>query len=138
LTPVERDQIAAALEEARRHTRSRIGLSIEDERTADPQARAQTLFHEWDLPEMERPRAVLVYISARNRAFAVVGGEEVRRVAPQTFWEAVNRELHHHFDEGRYCDGIFKAVAQVARELERHFPRASEGTEETDPTRGRG
>jgi uncharacterized membrane protein len=86
---------------------------------------------------------VLVYVSARSRAFAVVGGDEVRRVAPRAFWEGVSRELTHHFGEGRYCDGIFKAIAQVAIELERHFPRASEGTEspprgseDAEPTRG--
>jgi uncharacterized membrane protein len=131
LTATERGQITAALEEAGRHTRARIGLTIDEKATEYPQDRAQTLFREWDLPEDERPTAVLVYVSARSRAFAVVGGDEVRRVAPRTFWEVVNRELHHHFDEGRYCDGIFKAIAQVAIQLERHFPRAPEGMEHT-------
>jgi uncharacterized membrane protein len=122
LTGTEREQIAAALEEAGRHTRARIGLSIDEHRSADPQARARRLLQEWDLPADERPTAVLVYVSARSRAFAVVGGDEVRRIAPRTFWEVVNRDLRHHFAEGRYCDGIFKALAQVALQLERHFP----------------
>jgi len=131
LTATERQQIAAALEEARRHTRARIGLLVDEQATADPQARAQILLQDWDLPEDQRPTAVLVYVSARSRAFAVVGGDEVRRVAPRTFWESVNRDLHHHFDEGRYCDGIFKAIAQVALELERLFPRVpSQGSED--------
>jgi uncharacterized membrane protein len=126
LTESERQQIAAALEEARRHTRARIGLLLDEQATADPRARAQILLQDWELPEDQRPTAVLVYVSARNRAFAVVGGDEVRRVASRSFWEAVNRDLHHHFDEGRYCDGIFKAIAQVAIQLERFFPRKPE------------
>jgi uncharacterized membrane protein YgcG len=130
LTESERQQIAAALEEAGRHTRARIGLSIDEQATADPQGRAQTLFRQWDLPEAERPTAVLVYVSARSRAFAVVGGDEVRRKAPATFWDVVNRDLHHHFDEGRYCDGIFKAIAQIAIQLERFFPRETSGRAE--------
>ena len=130
LTESERRQIAAALEEARRHTRARIGLFIDEQTTANPQARAQILLQDWDLPADQRPTAVLVYVSARSRAFAVVGGDEVCRVAPRTFWEAVNRDLHHHFDEGRYCDGIFKAIAQVALQLERHFPREPPGNAE--------
>lgn len=85
------------------------------------------------MPEDQRPTAVLVYVSARSRVFAVVGGDEVRRVAPRTFWEAVNRDLHHHFDEGRYCDGIFKAIAQVALQLERFFPRDPTGKAERSP-----
>jgi uncharacterized membrane protein YgcG len=126
LTVTEREQIAAALAEAGRHTRARIGLSIDEWATKDPRARARVLFQEWQLPPDERPSAVLVYVSAPSRAYAIVGGEEIERVAPQTFWELVDRELHHHFEEGRYCDGIFKAIAQVAIQLERHFPRPPE------------
>ena len=133
LTATEREQITAALEEAGRHTRARIGLTIDEKAADDPHGRAHQHFQAWDLPEDQRPTAVLVYVSARSRAFAVVGGDEVRRVAPQTFWEVVNRELHHHFDEGRYCDGIFKAIAQVAIQLERFFPRDPPGKAEASP-----
>lgn len=127
LTVTEREQIAAALAEAGRHTRARIGLSIDERAARDPQARARVLFQDWRLPEDERPTAVLVYVSAPSRTYAIVGGEEVHRVTPQTFWESVKRDLHHHFQEGRYCDGIFKAIAQVALQLERHFPRGPSG-----------
>lgn len=126
LTVTEREQVAAALAEAGRHTRARIGLSIDEQATRDPRARARILFQEWQLPEGERPTAVLVYVSAPSRTYAIVGGEDVHRVAPQTFWELLDRDLHHHFEEGRYCDGIFKAIAQVAIQLERHFPREPE------------
>lgn len=130
LTVTEREQIAAALATAGRHTRARIGLSIDEWATKDPRARARALFQEWQLPPDERPSALLVYVSAPSRSYAIVGGEEVERLAPQTFWELVDRDLHHHFEEGRYCDGIFKAIAQVAIQLERHFPRPSEATGE--------
>ena len=122
LTSTERDQIAAALAEASRHTRARIGLSIDEGATRDPQVRARALFEEWQLPEDERSTAVLVYVCATTRRFAIIGGDEVERRAPRTFWEVVDRDLHHHFEEGRYCDGVFKAIAQVALELERLFP----------------
>lgn len=134
LTVTEREQIAAALAEAGRHTRARIGLSIDERAARDPQARARVLFREWQLPEDERPTAVLVYVSAPSRTYAIVGGEEVQRAAPQAFWELVDRDLHHHFEEGRYCDGIFKAIAQVALQLQHHFPRPSEGETPGHPT----
>jgi uncharacterized membrane protein len=126
LTVTEREQIAAALAEASRHTRAKIGLSIDERPAKDPRARARVCLQEWQLPEDERSTAVLVYVSAASRTYAIVGGEEVHRLAPQTFWELVDRDLHHHFEEGRYCDGIFKAIAQVAIQLERHFPRILE------------
>ena len=125
LTTTERDQIGAALAEASRHTCARIGLSIDEGATRDPQARARALFQEWQLPEGERSTAVLVYVCATTRRFAIIGGGEVERLAPATFWEVVDRDLHHHFEEGRYCDGVFKAIAQVALQLERLFPLQS-------------
>jgi uncharacterized membrane protein len=122
LTPTERGQIAAALAGVDRYTRARIAVSIDEEACADPQGRAETLFRQWDLPEAARATAVLLYVSAVSRNFAVVGGAEIRRVAPRAFWELLHRDLCHHFEERRYCDGIFKALAQVAVQLQHHFP----------------
>jgi len=121
LTPTEREQIEAGLATARRHADAPIGLIIEARATADPDVRARHLFEAWDLSERERPRAILVYACAATRRFAVVGGDEVRRVAPPTFWENLQRDLARHFEEQRYCDGLFKAVADVAIQLQRHF-----------------
>jgi hypothetical protein len=123
LTATEREQVEAGLATARRHAGAPIGLVIDDEPARDPAIRAEQLFREWDLPEVERPAAVLVYACAATRRFAVVGGEAIRRVAPQAFWDALDRDLTRHFGEGRYCDGLFKAVAQVAIQLQHHFPR---------------
>ena len=122
LTMTEREQIEAALVEAGRHTRACIGLIIDERAAKRPQDRARAKFLEWQLSKDERPTAVLVYVSAPSRTFAIVGGEEVRKLASQNFWELVDRDLHHHFEEGRFSDGIFKAIAQVAIQLERHFP----------------
>ena len=122
LTPAERDQIAAELAGAGRYTRAKIGLTIDELAATDPVVRAEALFRQWDLSPAERCVAVLVYVSAVSRNFAVVGGKEVHRLAPHAFWEILHRDLRHHFEERRYCDGIFKALAQVAVQLQHHFP----------------
>jgi uncharacterized membrane protein YgcG len=121
LTPTEREQIEAGLATARRHADAPIGLVIEDRAKADPDVRARQLFDAWDLPERERPRAILVYACGATRRFAVVGGDEVRRVAPHAFWDNLQRDLARHFEEQRYCDGLFKAIAFAAVQLRYHF-----------------
>lgn len=123
LTATEREQVEAGLATARRHAGAPISLVIDDQPVGDPAVRAELLFREWDLPEAERPAAVLVYACAATRRFAVVGGKAIHRVAPQAFWEALDRDLTRHFEEGRYCDGLFKAIAQVAIQQQHHFPR---------------
>lgn len=120
LTATEREQVEAGLATARRHAGTPLALVIDDQPAGDPAVRAEQLFREWDLAEVERPAAVLVYACAATRRFAVVGGEAIRRVAPQAFWEALDRDLTRHFEEGRYCDGLFKAIAQVAIQLQYH------------------
>ncbi len=122
LTPVEREQIAAGLAEAQRYTRARIGLVVEERSRLDPAARARNLFETWEIPEPERPSAVLLYARAAPPAFAVAAGDDVRREAPASFWDTLDRDLRHHFDERRYCDAIFKAVAHIALQLEQLFP----------------
>ena len=99
LTATEREQIETGLATARRHAGAPIGLVIDEASGGDPAIRAERLFREWDLAEAERPAAALVYACAATRQFA--------------------------FEEGRYCDGLFKAIAQVAVQLQHHFPRDS-------------
>ena len=114
LTPTERSQIEAGLATARRHAGAPIGLVIEERATADPEDRARQLFHGWKLADTERSRGILVYACVATRRFAVFGGDEIRRVAPQAFWDNLQRDLTRHFEEQRYCDGLFKAVASIA------------------------
>ena len=121
LTPTEREQIEAGLATARRHAGAPIGLIIDEHAAADPEGRAGQLFQGWQLAEKERSRAILVYACAATRRFAVLGGEEIRRVAPQAFWENLQRDLTRHFEEQRYCDGLFKAVASIAIMLSSAF-----------------
>ena len=121
LTPTEREQIEAGLATAQRHAGAPIGLVIDQRAEGEPEGRARYLLQSWALAERERSRAVLVYACAATRRFSVVGGEEIQRVAPQAFWDSLGRDLARHFEEHRYCDGLFKAIAQVAIQLQHHF-----------------
>jgi uncharacterized membrane protein len=121
LTETERAQLDDGLAHARRHAGEPIDLIIDARASGSPEARAASRFESWNLPAEAKRRAVLVYACAATRGFAVVGGEEIRRVAPEAFWAQVRGELQRHFDDERYCDGLFKAVAQVAIQLHFHF-----------------
>ncbi len=122
LTAEERAQIEAGLTSAAGHSRARLGLIIDEAAAPDPVGRARQCYQEWSIPEAEKGTAVLVYVSAASWKYAVVGGEEIRQVAPAAFWETVEADLKRHFDERRFCDGIFKALSQVAIQLKYHYP----------------
>lgn len=124
LTPTEREQIEAGLATARRHASAPLALFIDERAAADPEGRARQVFQEWSLADAARSRAILVYACAATRRFAVVGGDEIRRVAPQAAWNNLQRNLARHFEEERYCDGLFKAVADAAMMLHAAFGAA--------------
>ncbi|MFA5028119.1 MAG: TPM domain-containing protein [Candidatus Methylomirabilota bacterium] len=124
LTAEERAQIEAGLASAAGHTRARLHLYIDDTAAPEASPRARQCFSAWRLDPAERETAVLVYVSAASWTHAVIGGEEIRRVAPAAFWEVVDSELRRHFAERRFCDGIFKALSQVAIQLKHHYPAA--------------
>jgi len=124
LTAGERAQIEAGLASAARCTRARLTLVIDPAAAPGPAARARRCFESWPLSEVERPAAVLLYVSAASWRYAVVGGDEIRRVAPPAFWDTLERDLRRHFAERRFCDGIFKALAQIALQLQHHYPAA--------------
>jgi uncharacterized membrane protein YgcG len=121
LTDAERAQLQDGLAHACRHAGEPIGLIIETRASGESEARVVSLFETWDISTAARPRAVLVYANAATRRFAVIGGAEIQQVAPQAFWTQVNADLQHHFDDERYCDGLFKAIAQIAIQLHFHF-----------------
>ena len=121
LTDAERVQLQDGLAHACRHAGEPIGLIIDARASGEPEARAVSVFENWDISTAARPRAVLVYANAATHRYAVVGGEEIRRAAPRAFWTQVCSDLQRHFDDERYCDGLFKAIAQIAIQLHFHF-----------------
>jgi uncharacterized membrane protein YgcG len=137
LTETERAQLADGLAHARRHAGEPIELIIEARASEEPEARAAALLDAWTLPPAARARAVLIYACEATHRFAVVGGAEIRRIAPALFWDQVRAELARHFDDGRYCDGLFKVVARVAIQLHHHFhPTLPEDTPPAAPDGG--
>ena len=121
LTDTERAQLEDGLAHARQHAGEPIELVIDARASGDPEARAASCFETWAIPAAAKRRAVLVYACEVTRRFAVVGGEEIRQVAPPAFWTQLHAELQRHFDDARYCDGLFKVVAQIAIQLHHHF-----------------
>lgn len=124
LSPEERGQVEAGLLSAARHTRARMTLVIDETAAPEPTARARQCFQEWMIDEAERPTAILLYASAASWTHALAAGDTIRREAPAAFWEAVASDLDRHFAERRFCDGLFKALSQIALQLKHHYPAA--------------
>jgi len=96
LTPTEREQIergwhgAAARRRADRPDHRRAARR-------PPSPRAATI-PGLELADAERSRAILVYACAATRRFAVLGGEEIRRVAPRLLGNLA-ADLARHFEK---------------------------------------
>ncbi len=121
MTDTERAQLQDGLGHALRHAGAPIALRIDTRASGTPEARATALFTNWNLPQDEHARAVLLYACEPTRSFGVAAGAEILRRARPAFWENLRADLTRHFGEERYCDGLFKAIADISIELRRHF-----------------
>jgi uncharacterized membrane protein len=137
LTESERAQLRDGLAHAERHAGAPIALRIEARASGNPEVRAAVLFAEWDLPDAARGRAVLVYACEASRTFAVQAGPEVLAVSPPGFWRGLHADLTRHFSEARYCDGLFKAIADISIQLRQRFgPVSASTTDEAETASG--
>ena len=73
----------------------------------------------FDLPELWRK------LAPRTRAlqlFEIVADRGIASRVPQAEWDAVCKQMQHHYREGRFREGSVVGILGVGALLGRHFP----------------
>ncbi|TAK63558.1 MAG: hypothetical protein EPO24_04130 [Bacteroidetes bacterium] len=76
---------------------------------------------------------VLLFFLFEERQFFVLADEGIHLKAEQ-LWGAVAALISGQFKEGKYCDGIIRAIQSVGEALRQHYPRKSDDTNELSNT----
>jgi uncharacterized membrane protein len=66
---------------------------------------------------------VLIYLAVEDRKLAIVGDEGIHRQVGDAYWQTVRDLMIARLSQGRALDAVLAGVAEVGRELARHFPR---------------
>ena len=122
LSDSEKKEIAHAIAEAESHTSGEIRVYIERKCKGDEKKRAIKIFHQLKMHRTIFHTGVLVYIAHEDRAFAIIGDRGIHEKVPENFWDDVKELMKNHFVEGKFAEGISKAIKLCGEHLKKHFP----------------
>ena len=95
-----------------------------------PRHRALQLFGLLGAWDTEHNNGVLIYVQMADRAVEIIADRGIAaRISPAE-WQAVCRQMEHHYRAGRFRDGSVVGILGVAALLGRHFPGATGGHQE--------
>lgn len=120
----ELDQLKSAIAEAELFTSGEIRLVVERRTDGyDVLDRAAMAFKKLKMHETAERNAVLIYMAYGERLYAILGDKGIHEKVTQDFWNQLKQDMHHHFTQGKLCDGLCEAILKCGRSLQEHFPR---------------
>jgi uncharacterized membrane protein len=118
----EKNKVIEAIKEAEKNTSGEIRLHLENKCPRDPVHRAKQVFQELKMHETKDRNGVLVYIAVQDHHVAIWGDEGISEKVGIAFWEDEIKIITHHFKQGKYAEGISKAVLEIGENLKKYFP----------------
>jgi len=115
-------EIRQAIVNAELDTSGEIRVHIETTCKGDVLDRAAFLFKQLGMTRTRQRNGVLIYLSVRDRKFAIIGDHGIHRVVPENFWDHIKEDAIRLFREGRFRDGLIVAIAETGEHLKKHFP----------------
>jgi uncharacterized membrane protein len=89
----------------------------------DALRRARQVFAHLGMHLTAERHGVLIYLALEDRKLAIVGDEGIHRRVGDAYWQTVRDLMIARLAEGRALEAVLTGVAEVGRELARHFPR---------------
>ena len=65
---------------------------------------------------------VLIYLSTKDRKFAIIGDIGINRVVPEGFWNEIKQNMINHFTKGEFAEGIVDGIKLTGQQLKQFFP----------------
>ena len=120
--PVDHDRVLAALQAAERKTSGQIRVVLARHRTKDPLGAAQGHFQRLGLGASPQRNAVLIFVAARSRKFAIVGDRGIHEQCGEAFWREVTAAMADFFKRGDFTGGLVHGIERAGELLAAHFP----------------
>lgn len=120
------DDLAAvtrAVAEAERHTSAEIRVHLDHSCDGDALQQAIKVFQRLGMHKTAARNGVLVWVSVTDRKLAVIGDRGIHERVGEAYWQGLVAAVRGRMRQQQPRDGLIHAVAEVSRELGRHFPR---------------
>lgn len=129
-TPLQQEDIREAIMNAELDTSGEIRIHIENSHSGDVLDRAAYLFKELKMHETKDRNGVLIYLSIKNRRFAIIGDAGINQKVGDGFWDDIKAVMLNHFRDNRFTEGLTEAVQMTGLQLKKHFPRKRDDVNE--------
>ena len=115
--------IARAVAEAEAHTSAEVRVHLDHSCEGDALQQAIKVFERLGMHRTAARNGVLVYISVTDRKLAVIGDKGIHERVGEAYWQGLVAAVRERLRQQQSRDGLVFALAEVGRELSRHFPR---------------
>ena len=95
-----------------------------------PRQRAVELFGELGVWDTEHNCGVLIYLQLLDRCVEIVADRGIHRRVGDAFWQAVCGRLEKSFCDGRYEQGVARALDEITAALAENFPATADNPDE--------
>jgi len=123
-------QVVEAIQQAERNTSGEIKVHIENHCKGNVEQRSLFVFKHLKLNETKLHNGVLIYLSIKDRKFAILGDEGIDKVVEEGFWNDVKDLMLSHFKEGRFAEGLVQGIQRCGEKLKAYFPYQSDDINE--------
>ena len=130
LTQDEQKKVVDAITGAENKTSGEIRLHLDTTCKEDVLDRAAAIFKKLDMHKTELRNGVLIYLATEDRKLAILGDAGINAKVPENFWDVVKDEMIGAFKEGKYADGLVKAINMAGDKLKAFFPVAADDIDE--------
>jgi uncharacterized membrane protein len=115
--------ITRAVAEAERYTSAEIRVHLDHSCDGDALQQAIKVFERLGMHRTAARNGVLVYISVTDRKLAVIGDKGIHERVGEAYWQALVAAVRERLRQQQSRDGLVHALAELGRDLARHFPR---------------
>ncbi|MBK98713.1 MAG: hypothetical protein CL672_07990 [Balneola sp.] len=125
--------VVQAIQEAEKKTSGEIRVHIEKKcPKKDPIKRAISLFQKLGMHKTNLRNGVILYVATEDHLLAIWGDEGIHAKVGQEFWENTLISLQEEFKANQIKNGLTKALLDIGKKLQRHFPYQKDDKNELD------
>ena len=135
------DAIAHAVASGEKLHRGQVRFAIEAELSSGQlwagvtaRQRAIDVFSLLRVWDTEENNGVLIYLLLADRKVEIVADRGIHRHASDKRWNAICREIEHHFRKGDFESGSVMGIQKISAELAFYFPATGTHTNEQPDT----
>lgn len=123
-------QVVEAIRLAERQTSGEIRVHIESACSGNVLDRAAWLFKSLKMDKTDQRNGVLIYLSVKDRKFAIIGDAGINAVVPAGFWDEARDLMISHFSKGELVKGFILGIEKAGEQLKEFFPHRKDDLNE--------